>query len=278
MQNLVILSRREEEQVVRAIEAGLDVQRLRQLFIWSQGQLRGLLPHSIMVCLRLGDNDEVLHVECLNSLPRDAADLQRLCDPVDGLALRLARHCRERGSLSCLIAGAPPLAGPPALVQFRLELDRHQLGNALVQGTERLPGGATFFALFAILGEATPRHAFFLSLMLPYLHMAFLRVIANREGSGSPHSQHTGQHTSQYTGQLTAALTNRSATLTLREIEVLGWVTKGKSNPEIGQILELSALTVKNHLQKIYRKLQVNNRVQALSRCQELKLLAPRGR
>ena len=262
MQNLIILSQREEEQVVRAIEAGLDVQRLRQLFIWSQGQLRGLLPHSIMVCLRLGDNDEVLQVECLNSLPRDAAELQRLCDPADGLALRLARHCRERGSLACLIAGAPQLADPPALAQFRRELGHHQLGNALAQGTERLPGGATFFALFAMSDDPSARHAFFLSLMLPYLHMAFLRVLANREASAMP-SPHAS---------------SRPTTLTLREIEVLGWVTKGKSNPEIGQILELSALTVKNHLQKIYRKLQVNNRVQALSRCQELKLLAPHGR
>lgn len=269
MQNLVILSRREEEQVVRAIEAGLDVQRLRHLFTWSQGQLRGLLPHSIMVCLRLGESDEVLHVECLNSLPREAAELQRLCDPTDGLALRLARHCRDRGLLACLIAGAPlppDVAGPagrPAsgesasLAQFRSELAQHQLDNALAQGTERLPGGATFFVLFAISGGPSSRHAFFLSLMLPYLHMAFLRVIANREGVAAPSTQAT--------------------TLTMREIEVLGWVHKGKSNPEIGQILDLSALTVKNHLQKIYRKLQVNNRVQALSRCQELKLLAPRG-
>jgi len=270
MQNLVILSRREEEQVVRAIEAGLDVQRLRHLFTWSQGQLRGLLPHSIMVCLRLGEADEVLHVECLNSLPREAAELQRLCDPTDGLALRLARHCRDRGHLACLIAGAPPLphdtVGPAArpasaesssLAQFRAELAQHQLDNALAQGTERLPGGATFFVLFAISGGPSSRHAFFLSLMLPYLHMAFLRVIANRERVVTPITQF--------------------ATLTQREIEVLGWVNKGKSNPEIGQILELSSLTVKNHLQKIYRKLQVNNRVQALSRCQELKLLAPRG-
>jgi len=34
---------------------------------------------------------------------------------------------------------------------------------------------------------------------------------------------------------------------------------------EIGQILAISALTVKSHLQKIYRKLHVHNRAQAAS-------------
>jgi hypothetical protein len=39
-------------------------------------------------------------------------------------------------------------------------------------------------------------------------------------------------------------------------------------------LLKLSTLTVKNHLHNIYRKLSVNNRVQALTRCHELQLLA----
>jgi ATP/maltotriose-dependent transcriptional regulator MalT len=38
-------------------------------------------------------------------------------------------------------------------------------------------------------------------------------------------------------------------------------------------ILSLSSLTIKNHLQRIYRKLDVHNRVQAITRCRELKLL-----
>jgi ATP/maltotriose-dependent transcriptional regulator MalT len=48
--------------------------------------------------------------------------------------------------------------------------------------------------------------------------------------------------------------------LTPRESEVLHWLTQGKSNLDIGNILDLSLKTVKKHLERIYRKLGVENR------------------
>ncbi len=48
--------------------------------------------------------------------------------------------------------------------------------------------------------------------------------------------------------------------LTRREQEVLFWVSEGKRNSEIGQILGISSGTVKRHLENLYRKLGVENR------------------
>ncbi len=53
--------------------------------------------------------------------------------------------------------------------------------------------------------------------------------------------------------------------LTSREAEVLGWLGKGKTNRDIAQILSLSPRTVDKHLQQIYAKLGVENRVAALA-------------
>jgi DNA-binding CsgD family transcriptional regulator len=47
----------------------------------------------------------------------------------------------------------------------------------------------------------------------------------------------------------------------------------GKSNHEIGGLLEISPLTVKNHVQKICRKLNAQNRAHAVSRGISLRLL-----
>jgi DNA-binding NarL/FixJ family response regulator len=44
-------------------------------------------------------------------------------------------------------------------------------------------------------------------------------------------------------------------------------VRDGKTNMAIGAELGISPLTVKNHVQRILRKLQVNNRAQAVARC-----------
>lgn len=51
-----------------------------------------------------------------------------------------------------------------------------------------------------------------------------------------------------------------------RELEVMDWVRKGKTNQEIGMILDISAFTVKNHLQRIFRKANVLNRAQAVAK------------
>lgn len=52
--------------------------------------------------------------------------------------------------------------------------------------------------------------------------------------------------------------------LSPREREVYHWLSLGKSNEEIGIILGISHHTVKNHLERIFQKLGVNNRYEAI--------------
>jgi transcriptional regulator EpsA len=58
---------------------------------------------------------------------------------------------------------------------------------------------------------------------------------------------------------------DNSTQLTDRETEILRWVSLGKSNQEVGEILNLSSFTVKNHMQRIFMKLDVFNRAQAVA-------------
>lgn len=51
--------------------------------------------------------------------------------------------------------------------------------------------------------------------------------------------------------------------LTRRQIEVLHWVTLGKTNADVGAILGLSSRTVQKHLDHIFKKLGVETRVAA---------------
>jgi DNA-binding CsgD family transcriptional regulator len=51
----------------------------------------------------------------------------------------------------------------------------------------------------------------------------------------------------------------------MRQIEVLTWVARGKTNAEIAKILGLKPKTIGKYLERIYPKLGVENRTAAAS-------------
>jgi DNA-binding CsgD family transcriptional regulator len=57
--------------------------------------------------------------------------------------------------------------------------------------------------------------------------------------------------------------------LSEREREIMTWVAEGRTNVEIGAILGISSFTVKNHVQRIFRKLGASNRTEAVSKCSQ---------
>jgi DNA-binding CsgD family transcriptional regulator len=71
---------------------------------------------------------------------------------------------------------------------------------------------------------------------------------------------------------------DRSRSLTARQIEVLHWTQEGKTAWEIGQILNVTDRSVEGHLRRIYLRLNVHTRLQAVFRAQDLGLLARPGR
>jgi DNA-binding CsgD family transcriptional regulator len=56
------------------------------------------------------------------------------------------------------------------------------------------------------------------------------------------------------------AMLQRAFSLTSREAQVLLWISRGKPNRDIGEILNISPRTVNKHLEQIFVKLGVENR------------------
>ena len=71
----------------------------------------------------------------------------------------------------------------------------------------------------------------------------------------------------------TAALPGLVAALSARELEVLGLLAAGRSNPAIAEELVITLDTVKRHVTHILDKLGAANRTQAVTRARELGLL-----
>jgi DNA-binding NarL/FixJ family response regulator len=83
-----------------------------------------------------------------------------------------------------------------------------------------------------------------------------------------PHLQRAYANAQLVTQNLCKPSLQRSITLqdlglTIKESAVASWLAEGKTNREIGLILGTAARTVEKHVEKILRKLRVENRTAA---------------
>jgi DNA-binding CsgD family transcriptional regulator len=139
------------------------------------------------------------------------------------------------------------------------------LTELLVHGVSRPQRASEIETLFVFATPGagiTPSDTSNIDLLLPHLHSTYLRVQSFERESTERRPQPIAVHMG-YT----------SASISEREEQVLGWVREGMSNQEIGVKLGISPLTVKNHVQKILRKLGATNRAEAVARAISMNLL-----
>jgi len=102
-----------------------------------------------------------------------------------------------------------------------------------------------------------------------------IRVVAAGEALLAPSITRRLLETFARRGSAGAAATRTLAELTDREREVLGLIARGLSNTEIAELLFLSEGTVKTHVKRIFAKLGVRDRAQAVVFAYEVGLVEP---
>lgn len=90
----------------------------------------------------------------------------------------------------------------------------------------------------------------------PNLARSLLRLIEDQAGSTNGRAQTPPTGTEVGIGV---------SVLTERELEILQIIAKGLSNNEAAKVLGLSKATIRTHLEHIYEKLDVTNRVEAVT-------------
>ncbi len=249
------------EAIVRAAETALDVRRRYQFFVWSQSHLHPLLPHQLAVCGAYERGARELLFDVFNSVSVDTDLLSSLHAHNDALMQRLQGAWLDANCKPVVVTTAS-LSGQVLQAQ-RDALIGGGFATLLLHGVSRpsRPREIESFFMFACQGSGPSAvQCSQLEVLMPHIHSAWQRVQAfEREVADSP--QPAQRSDSKFSG------------VTLREKEVLGWLREGMSNQQISEVLGISALTVKNHVQKILRKLNAANRAQAVARAMSLQLL-----
>jgi general secretion pathway protein G len=232
------------------------VRRRYEFFVWAQMRLQSVLPHDVLVCGVPRSQSARMFYDYYYSIPVDPEALARLCHPRDGLANDLLDRWIGDGYEPLLISKNAERSADTRLGE---ELAAIGFGDCIVHGIPKAQTAASahcFFAFVSLHSMPGERDRPLAQMLVPHVFSAYSRA-----------------QTRERPATEIEPASDRDAGVTHREVEILRWIREGKSNLEIGMILSISPLTVKNHVQKILRKLNASNRAQAVSKAISIKLL-----
>jgi transcriptional regulator EpsA len=244
----------ELESVMLNLDASLRIRARHQFFAWTQGTLQSLVEHQLLICALHSEAPARFHVDSFSTVPVEPTHFSELFRQDVFLVPHLIKSWEENHSqvINCEAGNGGQFAGS-ALAR---ELTRLGASHIVAHGTHDANGQLTSFFTFACRpGSIGPRQAYYVELLVPLLHSAWVRTQVNWQAKSA------------------GARPAVTSFLTPREREILEWIYRGKSNIEVGMILKISPLTAKNHVQKILRKLGVLNRTQAVGKALALRIL-----
>ncbi|HJR69766.1 MAG TPA: XrtB/PEP-CTERM-associated transcriptional regulator EpsA [Gammaproteobacteria bacterium] len=244
------------ESLLLNMDASLNVHERMHFFGWTQGLFQGLVPHSALICALRATTSTAFRLDGFSTLVPDAGRLGKMLQSDAATIPSLITLWADQGFNPVIrtVDEIGMLLGGP----FVREIKRIGATHLSLHGSPSIDRDANGFYIFARAPrDVIRKEAYILELAVPFLHAAWMRA----QTAGAPH--HAPKSAAP------------AAVLTEREREILKWVYNGKSNGEVGAILAISPLTVKNHVQKILRKLNVVNRAQAVGKALESRLIGP---
>lgn len=253
MNQLSTLSAEHLDRYYRIITESLAIRRHNELLAWLQGELQHYLPHEILIAAW---GDFTANLICYDVVSALAGVRTERSNP-----RTLSPLLRELFNRWVQLGKSPYTLGvgdSGFLLEGGLQCP---LGKALQGMRSLLIHGLTDArsnqdCLYVIFSTERKLHESLgaMQILLPYLDTALSQVtpLIHPE-SNAPVS----------TDQLK---NGERWGLSRREMEIMHWVNIGKTNPEIASILGISVFTVKNHLQHIFKTLDVSNRMQAASK------------
>jgi transcriptional regulator EpsA len=250
--NVSLPDRLELESLMLNMDASLRVHARHQFFTWTQGLLQNLIKHELLMCALRNANPVSLQVD---SFATSAVETKLFSDLFrqDASVVPQLIQTWEDNHFQPVTFEMGNVSPGNALVR---ELNQIGADVILAHGTYDAFGKLASFFVFACRSDLVgPKQVHFVELVVPFLQLAWMRTRIDRPTEGG-------------------SANSSAATLTPREQEILKWIQFGKSNIEIGAILEISPLTVKNHVQKMLRKLNVQNRAQAVGKALALRILS----
>lgn len=251
------LGTEDQARFLRLVLDALAIQRHYHLFLWLRGEFQDVLPHEILLSASGNFADWQVKLDVVSMLP-EVRTRQLAQHNIDSFVeLAHSRWVKSGRRPLVLDANDAHAAIGDAPGAFRDAL--RGMGSTLVHGVHDFREGID--SVYVVqsrdpiaAAEVLERRLFILDLLTPQIDQAFRRVVS------LPLATVRGKSSSGEQDRLN---------LSTREQEILDLICRGETNSNIAAALGISPFTVKNHLQRIFKKIGVTNRTQAATRYNE---------
>jgi transcriptional regulator EpsA len=259
MSKLDELTDHEREQFIELIHESLGIKTHFQLFRWLQGRLQQHLPHDILIAAWGDFSIGLIYFDVISALP--GVRTEKIDN--DNLTRFLKCLFTYWESNGC----TPSLLSIEECINLKGEIgygviaqNFSDMKSVLVHAIKDFRGRHDCLYVLMSKAKTHPKRVFTMfEALLPYIDTSLRKVphlpkqVPNAALSGDPREQ----------------VIDSFSGVTPREAEIMSLVRIGKTNIEIGKLLDISAFTVKNHLQRIFKKLNVGSRTQAVAKYSE---------
>jgi len=240
------------------ISDSTEIKNYGQFLIWHQEALQKFLPHELMISAWGDFSMDLIFYRIVAPTIGNSTDIMAEREMTLFLK-RLYSHW-------ILNAGKPfQLVSDQSIIRCReiqnksLKTSLKNLKSAQFHGIRDVRTGSdSFYVLLNSSTSIEPHSKKLLHQILPYIDST-LRQVESFPGP-SEEELFCADKVKSSVAKLDSA-----ADLSDRESQIMGFVCAGKTNIEIGLILDISSFTVKNHLQRIFKKLNVVSRSQAIT-------------
>jgi len=238
------------------ISESIEIKTHSEFLVWAQGTLQEFLPHEVMIAAWGDFSLGIIYYEIISAIPGVRTDLMQEKE-IAAFLKRLYSYWMSKDRTPSQLLADHSVIRCRDIVDGSLKSRMQGMKTALIHAIKDVRGGSdSFYVLLSSNTDITPNRKKTFHQLLPYID-ATLRQIDLRPN-------HTlAIKPSNCDSELSI---DDVLKLTHRESEIMGWICSGKTNVEIGLILDISTFTVKNHLQRIFKKLEVVSRSQAVAK------------
>lgn len=253
MRSAEVYDNEERDRLLKLIHESLSIKSHLQFFVWLQVSVREFLSHDILIAAWGNFATGELEFDISSAMPgvrtgkcSQRPDLVPLLQFAHRKWLQL--DCKPF-SINMALKGDVPsyFHSTPAM---RIDTARALTIHGM---TDRRGQNDCLYVFIDYQNAPSPASHHACKLVLPHIDAALRRI----DTLPRLQNEKVMPEASPCLGQFE---------LSGREEEIMEWVCIGKTNPEISFILGISVNTVKNHLKRIFEKLDVSSRAQAVAK------------